>query len=102
MNTDPQTLRAPLSFLLSGACELPEAAEVLRAERAEAPAAQAAEEALPLPLLQGHQVLPVHEPGLGGGGPTGLQAGIQHAQPSHPQVCNHKYLVILVFFSVRD
>ena len=72
--------------VLAGACELPEAAEVLCAQRSEASAAQAAEEALPLPLLQGDQVLPVHQPGLGGGGPAGLPPGIQHAQPAHPQV----------------
>ena len=72
--------------VLAGACELPEAAEVLCAQRSEASAAQAAEEALPLPLLQGDQVLPVHQPGLGGGGAAGLPPGIQHAQPAHPQV----------------
>ena len=50
-----------------GQSELPEAAEDVCAEPAAPPAAQepAAEE--PLPSAQGHQVLPDHHLGLGGG-----------------------------------
>lgn len=39
---------------------------------------------VPLPLFQGHQVLSVHQAGLGGSGSAGLSARLQHAQSAHP------------------
>ena len=38
---------------------------------------------VPVPVVQGDQVLPDDAARLGGGGPSGVQAGLQHAQPAH-------------------
>ena len=47
--------------------QLPEASQMLRAQRAQAPLSQEHEEEISLQIFQEHQVLPVHAAGLGGG-----------------------------------
>ena len=54
---------------------IPEAAQVLRPELAETQTAQGAEETISLPLLQSHQVLPVHHAGLGRSRSASLSPG---------------------------
>lgn len=40
---------------------------------------------VPVPLLQGYKVFPVHKAGLGGSGPAGVSPGLQHAELADPQ-----------------
>lgn len=37
-----------------------------------------------VPIVQGDQILPDDDTGLGGGWTAGLSAGLQHAQPAYP------------------
>ena len=63
-----------------GPGQLPKAFEVLRSERFASPTAEAAKEEVLVQIIQGHQILPIHDLGLGRGRTSSLSPGLQHVE----------------------
>ena len=66
-----------------GSRVVPEAAEVLRLERAAHAPGEGDDEEEPIPPAEGDEVLPDDAVGLGGGGFASVQAGVQHVELTH-------------------